>query len=98
MSAQTEHRPEQDQGLSAWALPDWLPVAAWLTVAVLCAIQIALSPHAMLAGSWCGEGNLFAAASILGHCPACYGLAVALAMAAASAIMRTPQVSPDPAS
>lgn len=72
-----------------WSVPTWLPTAAWLAVAAMFAVQIAVSPHALLAGSWCGEGNLLAAASILGHCPACYGLAVALGMALASLVVQT---------
>ena len=87
--------PQSMPGSLAWSLPAWLPAVAWLVVAAVFAVQIAQSPHAMLAGSWCGDGALLAAASILGHCPACYGLAAALAMAAASLVMLTPQTGPD---
>lgn len=67
-----------------WPVPGWVPTVAWLVVAAAFAVQAAYSPHASLAGSWCGEGELLAAASILGHCPACYGFALALFMAVAS--------------
>lgn len=71
-------------GLATWSVPGWLPTAAWLVVAIGFAVQIAHSPHATLAGSWCGDGQLVAAASILGHCPACYGFALALLMSVGS--------------
>lgn len=71
-------------GHATWSVPDWLPTVAWLVVAIGFAVQIAYSPHATLAGSWCGDGQLVAAASILGHCPACYGLALALLMSVGS--------------
>ena len=77
------------QSLRRGPVSGWLPAVAWLVVAAVFAVQIAYSPHAMLAGSWCGDGNLFAAASILGHCPACYGCALALMMAVASLAFQT---------
>ena len=73
---------------ASWSVPGWLAPLTWLVVAGVFAIEIANSPHALLAGGWCGDGELLAAASILGHCPACYGFAIALLMAAASFLVQ----------